>query len=200
MAPKIDLTPVFEYVAVFGFFLFFLRELIKLAKNDFRKERKIPKQTDTFYKENGYTYDYVMVFKVYDESEKEDLNDYQRKYSMKNVVDRIQYAGMESKSFYSCQRDEVYLKVRCSPERLKAEAERIGYKLLLDKDRLRIRVNAGAKSGAWKGFNLIDEKRQSPYDPYTFIYGKYVSSPEQQSLYSLYFIGDKKHIFRGVDR
>ena len=51
------------------------------------------------------------------------------------------------------------MKVRCSPQRLKEEADRIDYKLLLDKERLRIRVQAGSKTGAWKGFSIIDEKR-----------------------------------------
>jgi hypothetical protein len=51
------------------------------------------------------------------------------------------------------------VKVRCSPQRLKEEADRVKYKLLLDKERLRIRVQAGGKGGLWKGFNIIDEKR-----------------------------------------
>lgn len=55
--------------------------------------------------------------------------------------------------------DVVYVKVRCSPQRLKGEADRIKYKLLLDKERLRIRVQAGSKAGTWKGFSIIDEKR-----------------------------------------
>ena len=196
----VDFTPMYEYGAVFTFFYFFLTQLIKMAILKTNLPKKLPKMADPFYKDNGYTYDYVMVFQVYDEDDKETLNEFQRKYSMKSVVDRIQSAGMESRSFYSCQRDEVYLKIRCSPKRLKEEAERINYKLLLDKERLRIRVNAGGKTSAWKGFNIIDEKRVSPYDPYEYIYGRYTSNPEQQALYALYFIGDKKHIFRGVDR
>ena len=56
-------------------------------------------------------------------------------------------------------RRSVYVKVRCCPHRLKEEADRISYKLLLDKERLRIRAQAGGKQGSWKGFNIIDEKR-----------------------------------------
>ena len=40
----------------------------------------------------------------------------------------------------------------------------------------------------------------SSYDPYEFIYGRYTLSPDLQALYQTYFVGDQKHIFRGVDR
>ena len=101
-----DLTDVFVYVAVFGFFFLFLRSLISLSKTDLKRPRKLTKASDEFYKVNGYTYDYVMVFKIYDEDFKKRMNSYQKKFSMKSVVDRIQFAGMESRCFYSCQRDE----------------------------------------------------------------------------------------------
>lgn len=89
-----DLTDVFVYVAVFGFFFLFLRSLIALAKQDLNRPRKLPKSNDEFLKSNGYTYDYVMVFKIYDEEFKKRMNPYQKKYSMKSVVDRIQFAGL----------------------------------------------------------------------------------------------------------
>ena len=101
----VDFTPMYEYGAVFTFFYFFLTQLIKMAILKTNLPKKLPKMADPFYKDNGYTYDYVMVFQVYDEDDKETLNEFQRKYSMKSVVDRIQSAGMESRSFYSCQRD-----------------------------------------------------------------------------------------------
>ena len=40
----------------------------------------------------------------------------------------------------------------------------------------------------------------SPLLPDPHSQTRYTSNPEQQALYTLYFIGDKKHIFRGVDR
>ena len=88
-----DLTDVFLYIAVFGFFFLFLRSLIALAKTDLTRPRKLPKANDEFLKTNGYTYDYVMVFKIFDEEVKHKMNQYQKKYSMKSVVDRIQFAG-----------------------------------------------------------------------------------------------------------
>lgn len=88
-----DLTDVYLYIAVFGFFFLFLRSLIALAKTDLKRPRKLPKANDEFLKTNGYTYDYVMVFKIFDEDVKHKMNQYQKKYSMKSVVDRIQFAG-----------------------------------------------------------------------------------------------------------
>lgn len=38
-------------------------------------------------------------------------------------------AGLETKMFYSVQKDEVLVKIRASPERLRQEAARIGYKV-----------------------------------------------------------------------
>ena len=95
-----DLTDVFVYIAVFGFFFLFLRSLIALAKTDLNRPRKLPKANDEFLKTNGYTYDYVMVFNIYDEDFKKRMNPYQKKYSMKSDVDRIQFAGEEFGSIF----------------------------------------------------------------------------------------------------
>jgi hypothetical protein len=89
-----QLSDVYLYVAVFGFFFLFLKSLISLAKTDLKRPRKLPKSTDEFLKTFGYTYDYVMVFKIYDEDYKKKMNEFQKKYSMKSVVDRIQFAGL----------------------------------------------------------------------------------------------------------
>ena len=48
-----DLTDVFVYVAVFGFFFLFLRSLISLSKTDLKRPRKLTKATDEFYKDVG---------------------------------------------------------------------------------------------------------------------------------------------------
>lgn len=37
--------------------------------------------------------------------------------------------GLQTKMFYSVQKDEVYVKIRASMTRLKLEAARIGYKV-----------------------------------------------------------------------
>lgn len=61
------------------------------------KRRRIT--NDTFRKEYGYSWDYVIVFKVYDD--KEAVNDNQCEFSFKNVLERISAGGLEIRLFYS---------------------------------------------------------------------------------------------------
>jgi hypothetical protein len=188
-----------EYIVIFGFFYFFLNALIRLANQDIEKPRKPPKQDD-FYKAYSYAYDYVMVFHVYEEGEKKDIKKYMEKFSMRNIIDRITIAGMETSCFYSCQKDEVYMKIRASPSRLKAEADRINYKLALVKEKVRNRLQTGARDRSWKPVTLLLDKKLSSLDPFEYLYGKYSAAPEHESLYKRYKVGIKEHIFRGVDR
>jgi len=78
----------------------------------------------------------------------------------------------------------------------------IEYKLLLEPYRLRVRCQGGHKDKngvtfKWNPIFLTDEWKQSIYDPYDYIYGKYISNPYVQSLYQQY--GDCGSIFRSVD-
>ena len=203
------LTDVFTYIAIFGSFFIFLKFLLDMARKSIEKPFALLKQ-DEFLKDNGYSYDYVFVFKVYEEDEKDNMNGLQMKYTMKNIIDRINVAGMETSCFYSCQRDEIYVKIRCNPKRLKVMADVVAYKLLLDQDRLRIKAQTGKKADRkntdgttnylWSPINLIDEFQVSQFTPYQYIYGEYQIEPEFQSLYKQYPAGDKKHPFRAVDR
>lgn len=185
----------------------FLWILISVARLTTKKDNLMPK-TDDFSIKYGYTYDYVFVFKVYLEDEINTLNPFQLKYTMKNLIDRCQLAQIEAKCFYSCQRDEIYLKVRADPKRLLAEANRIDYKMLLDSTNLKLAAKAGyAKKNefVWKPINITDEFGVSPYDPYEFIYARYISDDRMQYLYKQYLtnvIGTKKiyQPFRTVDR
>lgn len=65
--------------------------------------------------------------------------------TMGNIIERLLNAGLEAKFFYSCQRDEVYIKIRVELKRLTSEAGRIGYRLQLDPDRLRAKALLGKK-------------------------------------------------------
>ena len=60
-----------------------------------------------------------LFFVIYDEDEKANMTQIQRDFTMKNIIDRVEAAGLITKCFYSIQRDEIYVKVRCSPDRLK---------------------------------------------------------------------------------
>ncbi len=144
----------------------------------------VPK-ADDFEMAYGYTYDYVFVFKVFEEEEIGQLTDYQRKFSLKNFIDRCEKAKLQIKAYYSCQRDEVYCKVRADPARLLQEADRIDYKLLLNPTILRMMGQQG-KADTWKGFTITDEFQISSYEAYEYIYAKYCDETELQQLYQTY--------------
>ena len=76
----------------------FLRMMLKRVKDAMAKRRNI---SDNFRAENGYSWDYVMVFKVYDSEEK--LSPHQQKNSLKNILAELAGGGLETKLFYSVQ-------------------------------------------------------------------------------------------------
>ena len=198
------LSDVFAYIAIFGAFFLFLKYLITQAQKKIAKIHPGLKEDD-FLKDYGYTWDYVFVFNVYDEDEKDNMKQLQKDWTMKVIIDKIQSTQMETKCFYSCQRDEIYVKVRCKPERLRDEAQRIKYKCLLEKNNLRVRANQGKKTPdgktvIWNPISLTDEFQQSSIQPYDFIYGEYKKAGEYQALYTQYEYEGKKHPFRQVDR
>lgn len=56
---------------------------------------------DPFRKDNGYSWDYVLVFKVYQATDK--LTKVQEEKSFKFVLNKLAEAGLETKLFYSVQ-------------------------------------------------------------------------------------------------
>ena len=94
----------------FGFCLLLfsmtLNWVLQTARSAIKKSHPIMKE-DSFTKENGYSYEYVFVYKVLEEDDRQPLSVDQQKYSMKNVWERLMKAKFDCKCFYSCQRDEV---------------------------------------------------------------------------------------------
>ena len=134
-----------EAIAFAGcLFIFYitLNVIVSFAKK--AMQVKMPQmKNDAFLKENGYSWSFVFVYKVFDEDQKVSLTSDQLKFSMKNVIERLNTAGFDTSCFYSCQRDEVYVKVRANPDMLLAEAGKLDYKLEMDENRLRIRAQMG---------------------------------------------------------
>lgn len=58
---------------------------------------------DEFRGDNGYSWDYCFVFKVY--SNRDDLTESQEKWNLKYVVRELTKGGLETKMFYSAQVD-----------------------------------------------------------------------------------------------
>lgn len=199
---KIVLSDVYAYSAIIGFYFLLLKYLLRLAKKTIDKPHPL-QSIDDFVKSHGYSYDLVLVFHVYDEDD-DDLTPIQLQFGLKTVVERLNAAGLETSLFYSCQRDEIYVKIRASPERLRTEADRINYKLRLHPERVRTYAQSGKKEGnqyVWKPFSIQDENQISPYDPFDYIYGAYSMNPKLQMLYMYYdHMDGHKHVLKGVDR
>lgn len=205
---QIDLQALHELIlfsCIILFFIVFMRILVQLANAKLSEPIKIPVDDD-FYVEHGYSFDYVFVFRVWTEEEKAHLSSYQIKYSMKNIIERINLAGLESRCFYSCQRDEIYVKLRCPPARLLAEANRIQYKILLDPQRLRLRAQSGKRDlrtmeYKWKPIQIIDEHDVTSLEPWDFIYGPYRLNSDIQTAYSTFPMAHQKwQMLKNSDR
>ena len=100
-----------------------LVEAIHRSINNMRWRRR----NTPFMKENGYSYDMVMVMKVYEANVK--LTKPQMKYTHEELILRINNAGLETELFFSVQHDELYIKIRIPFKRLKYWADKIDYKV-----------------------------------------------------------------------
>lgn len=138
---------------------------------------------------NGYSWDYCLCFAVLEDEQ--EATAFQREWSMRKIMQRIAAAGLEYKLFKGStveQKDVksmVFCKVRASMERLKMEADRTDYKLLMDATTLRQKIEDGFprkpdhkaetdKHDYKIAPNCIqDIKGASKRSPYDNIYGKY---------------------------
>ena len=57
------------------------------------------KTSDTFRNDNGYSWDYLIAFRVYDEEDC--VSDLQMKYNMQYVLNQLLAGGLEFRLFYS---------------------------------------------------------------------------------------------------
>lgn len=151
---------------------------------------------EEFERENGYSFDYVLVFQVHDESA--ELTDEQKKFSMRTILQHLARGGIETKMFYSADRGHVFCKLRATLERLSKEADRIDYKVEFDAGELRKIAEAGYEEQNIKKIIIKDEHHVSHRDPYQNIFAKFEVEPRLYPAYRKY--GEKQIPFRGVDR
>ncbi len=137
-------------------FYSFLRVLLERVQTALKRRRNI---NDPFRHVNGYSWDYMIAFRVYDEQDP--VSNLQCQYNMKFVLDKLSVGGLEIRLFYSLQvrglscghfysfilfhfqRKEVYCKIRCPLRRLQKHADLIDYKLPLDQAALKAACMAG---------------------------------------------------------
>lgn len=97
--------------------------------------------SDTFRKEYGYSWDYFIAFRVYDEDDP--VSELQRTFSFKHVLNQLTAGGLEIRLFYSLQRKEVFCKVRAPLSRLQKHADLVDFVVPFDSDALRAECEKG---------------------------------------------------------
>jgi len=128
-------------------------------------------KNDPFRTDNGYSWDYIICFRVYHEDDI--LTQEQRVHSMKRILGRLSAGGMETRLFYSVQHDEVYCKIRAPLERIMKEADRINYKLQLDGAVLK-KTCLTDTSRPWVPVEIPETGNpQTDMSPYEYIYCRY---------------------------
>lgn len=150
---------------------------------------------DSFRTENGYSWDYCMVFQVYDVEDK--LTEKQEAHSLKHILRELSEGGLQTRLFYSVDAHEVYCKIRAPIFRLMREADRIDYRLPFDSEALRLLCAAGRKD-KWAPLTIPDTSEETSLGPYDYIYGRFETN--RIELQNLYVKRSNNTIFRGVDR
>lgn len=209
MHRRLSSSPGFvDFVVVVGLsiILFYILRVLQNISNNWRLmmqqridaallKRRLVK--DPFRNTYGYSWDYVMVFRIIPIDQK--LSLIQEKRSLKFILDRLAESGLQTKLFYSIQHDEVYVKIRCPLPRLMKEADRINYRLLLEPtalaNKLRIGNLTGPEEKQWKPIEVPISSDRTPFEPYDYIYCEFIS--DEKEMYTKYANGS---VFRSVDR
>jgi len=155
---------------------------------------------DNFRAENGYGWDYVMVFRVYGCEEAIDTR--QRENSLKVILSKLARGGLTTRLFYTLKRDKVFVKIRAPIERLLNEGNRIDMKLQLDENALQELCEMG-RPGKWgpittpwpenRRAEVTTKDKKAVFTPETHLeYCEYMYAPidpereDMQPLYKLY--------------
>lgn len=128
---------------------------------------------DQFRVNNGYSWDYVIVFQIYDESA--DLTDTQKLFSMKYILSQLSKSGIEIRLFYSVRKNQVFCKIRAPLKRLMMEAARIDMRLQADPVKLKELCRQG-RSGLWDPLiipDTLDKTPETSMSPWDYVYLKY---------------------------
>ncbi|KAH8056750.1 intracellular chloride channel [Aureococcus anophagefferens] len=162
-----------------------------------------------------------VVFRVYGPDSY--VSDYQRHYSLRLIVERLEMGGLQTKLYKSYHYDKIFCKIRCTSDRLKDQAAAVDYPLLMDETEVKMRIERGYRdefgkykwyqARGWKlrgeatrrareAFNnaIVDTEGQSGYAFNEHIYGKYDKRGDLQSPSVYVTYPASNSIFRSVDR
>jgi anoctamin-10/anoctamin-7 len=108
---------------------------------------------------------------------------------IKDVIVRLRNCGLHVYPYFSCQNDEVLLKVSASIRRLKFIADIINYELLLDAGKVEEECQKNYPNDLEikiKGFQISngEEIKATSISPYKHIYAPYETEPQHQFLFA----------------
>ena len=166
--------------ALFFFVLFLLSKVMTAVYGHYMKKRIIKallarRDTgDSFRQENGYSWDYVMQFRILDEDE--EINYAQRTYNLKRIA---QLVAVDWSSGCSTIRCTTPLLLRASPHRLMKEADRINMELEFDEDALGEACRAGRQKFGWGPIETPEDTPYTKIPPFRHVYGPYIMDAEK---------------------
>jgi anoctamin-10/anoctamin-7 len=196
-------TVVFMLTFFIGL-LWFLLKVVSYAWTlilEKRRRRALENRRNTdddFRISHGYSWDYMMAFKVFDADEV--INEEQRRNNLRRILASLTSGGLEFRLFYNTMHNIVFVKIRASHQRLQKEASRIDLQLELDQDELSIECGKGRPKKGWKALQIPDTSDDSClclsdnlYKPYEKLYCEYMmdehgihTNKEMAPLYKKY--------------
>ena len=136
-----------------------LQLLIKMARIQMKPRQKYVKPDPLFKSydaQQNWNWDWVMVFRVYGPDSY--VSDYQRHYSLRLIVERLEMGGLQTKLYKSYHYDKIFCKIRCTSDRLKDQAAAVDYPLLMDETEVKMRIERGYRDefGKYKWYPRRD--------------------------------------------
>ncbi|KAH8047777.1 intracellular chloride channel [Aureococcus anophagefferens] len=134
-------------------------------------------------------WDVVMVLPVTpsdEESKEEDVENANRKF-FEATIEKLASAGLQYKSCYSIQGDEIYVKIRSPEDRLEGQADVRDVPMLMDPSKLEKALAAGFPELQIAPIDIgtdCDGQAVSRFAPSQHIYCKYDRHPSLLPLYS----------------
>ena len=134
-------------------------------------------------------WDVVMVLPVTpsdEESKEEDVENANRKF-FEATIEKLASAGLQYKSYYSIQGDEIYVKIRSPEDRLEGQADVRDVPMLMDPSKLEKALAAGFPELQIAPIDIgtdCDGQSVSRFAPSQHIYCKYDRHPSLLPLYS----------------
>ena len=154
--------------------------------------------SEDFESANGYSWDLVMVFPTEDIAPTEPRDDGKPRRTWQYMLNQFNAAGLETFAYLSIQKDEVYIKIRASLDRLMQQADLVNWKMELDPATLEAVATKGFPKFGIKALELNPDKKYCKYAPYEHIYAKFDQDPELVVLYKK--APGLNHPFSGVQR